>query len=317
MLVLGPPYSTEKFDTLPDAFKIMDHLGGWDINLRNDYLQSLDQQAKSQGRIFNITYHQIVPDCTKYQYKNLKIQFSPSYQKLMNFNHFTRYKIHPELTFENFVCSFNGTSHVSRRLLTSVLKKFNWFDTVYCSKNFSFTPNTIDGHLSDFLPDNQQRIYKKFFLNDDAFCQTVYSFGHERFRHHRNIHTLELKLTGSFLQIVSETVGTSYCPFITEKFLYSIVTRGLFLTYAQPGWHDYLEKYYGFRLYTKLFDYKFDAMQNPVERLIELMTMISKFSVLSSDDWKDLYLIEQDAIEYNYNHYFSGNYLKYLTAHSQ
>jgi hypothetical protein len=42
------------------------------------------------------------------------------------------------------------------------------------------------------------------------------------------------------------------------------------------------------------------------------MTMISKFSVLSSDDWKDLYLLEQDAIEYNYNHYFSGDYLTVL-----
>jgi hypothetical protein len=58
-----------------------------------------------------------------------------------------------------------------------------------------------------------------------------------------------------------------------------------------------------------LFDYRFDAIQNPVERLVELMTMISKFSVLSSDDWKDLYLLEQDTIEYNYDHYFSKDYL--------
>ena len=58
-----------------------------------------------------------------------------------------------------------------------------------------------------------------------------------------------------------------------------------------------------------MFDYRFDAIQNPVERLVELMTMISKFSVLSSDDWKDLYLLEQDTIEYNYDHYFSKDYL--------
>jgi len=61
-----------------------------------------------------------------------------------------------------------------------------------------------------------------------------------------------------------------------------------------------------------LFDYQFDTIQNPVERLIELMCMISKFSTLSTHDWHDLYLIEQDTVEYNYDHYFSGDYLKWL-----
>ena len=42
------------------------------------------------------------------------------------------------------------------------------------------------------------------------------------------------------------------------------------------------------------------------------MSMVSKFSNLSIADWHDLYLIEQDTIEYNYEHYFSGNYLKIL-----
>ena len=107
-------------------------------------------------------------------------------------------------------------------------------------------------------------------------------------------------------------MATSYYPFVTEKFLYSIVTRGLFLSYAPPGWHGHIEKYYGFKKYTKLFDYRFDTIQNPIERLIELISMISKFSTLSIHDWNDLYLMEQDAIEYNYNHYFSGDYLKHI-----
>ena len=123
---------------------------------------------------------------------------------------------------------------------------------------------------------------------------------------------MENKLTQSFLHIVSETIATSYYPFVTEKFLYSIVTRGLFLSYAQPGWHAHIEKYYGFKLYTKLFDYRFDSITNPVERLVELMTMVGKFSKLTPFEWHDLYLIEQDNIEFNYDHYFSGNYLNVL-----
>ena len=107
-------------------------------------------------------------------------------------------------------------------------------------------------------------------------------------------------------------MATSYQPFVTEKFLYSIVTRGLFLSYAQPGWHAHIEKYYGFKLYTKLFDYKFDSITNPVERLVELMTMVGKFSHLTPHEWHDLYLLEQDNIEFNYDHYFSKNYLNEL-----
>lgn len=107
-------------------------------------------------------------------------------------------------------------------------------------------------------------------------------------------------------------MATSYYPFVTEKFLYSVVTRGLFLAYAHPGWHEHLEKYYGFKRYTKLFDYTFDTIQNPVKRLVELMTMISKFSFLSSDDWRDLYLLQQDEVEFNYDHYMSKAYMKDL-----
>ena len=107
-------------------------------------------------------------------------------------------------------------------------------------------------------------------------------------------------------------MATSYYPFVTEKFLYSVVTRGLFLAYAQPGWYDYAEKYYGFKRYDRIFDYSFDQIKNPVKRLVKLIEMVSKFSKLSSADWKDLYLMEQDTIEFNYDNYFSGNYLRTL-----
>jgi hypothetical protein len=104
-------------------------------------------------------------------------------------------------------------------------------------------------------------------------------------------------------------MATSYYPLISEKCFYSIVTRGLFLSYAQPNWHAHLENYYGFRLYKNLFDYRFDTIKNPVERLIELLSMISKFQKLSVTDWQDLYELEKENIEYNYDHYFSGKYL--------
>jgi len=162
------------------------------------------------------------------------------------------------------------------------------------------------------LTDIEIQLYSRFFVNNDEFNSSVYSFGHVQYDHKNNIYNLEDKLTGSFLHIVSESMATSYYPFVTEKFLYSIVTRGLFLAYAHPGWHAHIEKYYGFKLYNTIFDYSFDTIKNPVKRLIRLIETVSKFSTLSVDDWKDLYHMEQDNIEYNYDHYFSGRYKEHL-----
>jgi hypothetical protein len=164
---------------------------------------------------------------------------------------------------------------------------------------------------------DQENFYNKFFISDSSedFFQKIYSFVRPQYDHAQNIYILQDKITQSFLNVVSETMATSHHPYVSEKFLYSVVTRGLFLSYAQPGWHEHLEKYYGFKLYTKLFDYRFDSIQNPVERLVELMCMISKFSVLSTNDWDDLYEMEKDTIEYNYEHYFSQDYLKCLAKY--
>jgi len=303
---------------VPDKFLLIDHMGGFCIDLQNKILKRLNDFASQENKIFDITVHQFFTSNIIAKYPNLKITFSIEVQERTNTGHFYNYNMHPELDYKNFVCSFNGTSHVSRKLLVSIIKKFDWFNSEYCSKNFQFDSAIIDGHLGDFLLPDQHQVYNKFFISSDSdkFFNTINSFGHVQFDHKQNIYNLENKLTKSFLHIVSETKATSYYPFVTEKFLYSIVTRGLFLAYAQPGWHDHVEKYYGFKRYTKLFDYRFDNIQNPVERLVELMCMISKFSKLSVQDWHDLYLMEQDTIEYNYDHYFSNRYLEHLRIHA-
>jgi hypothetical protein len=99
--------------------------------------------------------------------------------------------------------------------------------------------------------------------------------------------------------------------------MFSVATRGLFLAYAQPGWHQHVEQYFGFKRYTRLFDYQFDEVKNPVTRLIDLLSMISKFEHLSTDDWYDLYQLESDTIEYNYEHFRSGNWIKHLAQHAK
>ena len=302
-------YPYDGIDSVIDEVMLSDHLNGFTQSGSNEVLSVLN----NKGTPIKVVYHQLLSDKIKSQYANLDIRFSAEFQRRMNFKHFSKYTIHPKVNIKNFICSFNGSEHVSRKLLVSILEKFKYYDPEYCSKNFSYSTDIIDGHITNYIP-NRDILYRKFFISADSeyFFQTVNSFGHVQFDHTNNIYNLETKLTESFLHIVSETLATSYCPFVTEKFMYSIVTRGLFLSYAQPDWHMHIEKYYGFKLYTKLFDYRFDSIQNPIERLVELITMISKFSKLNYDELYDIYLTELDTINYNYDHYFSGRYLEHL-----
>ena len=289
----------------PNRFFIKDHMEGFDREFNNYELDQISGPAE-----VTTEYH--LDQTIKQKYADLDFKFSADAKSKVIHN-FAQYNEHPPVRYKNFICSFNGAAHVGRKLLVSILQKFGYFNTDYCSKNFSYTVDTLDGHLADYV-DDRINYYRKFFIADDSqdFFQSVYSLNYTRYEHDKNIYNLENYLTESFLHLVSETLATSYYPFVTEKFLYSVVTRGLFLSYAQPGWHQHVEKYYGFRRYTKLFDYRFDAIQNPIERLVELITMVSKFSILTPHEWHDLYLIEQDTIEYNYDHYHSGDFLKMI-----
>jgi hypothetical protein len=310
IVTLGPSDygNVVKIDKKTTHVKFFDHMGGFDKNLTNTLLDTISNNITTK---LTVETEYILSDSVISNYPGLNFKFDLDATIKENyFFDFFNYNIHPDLNYKNFICSFNGSAHVSRKLLVSILEKFGYYNPKYCSKNFSYSIDALDGHINDYVPD-QIDLYRKFFISADGedFFQTVNSFGHVRYEHNKNIYKLENKLTESFLHIVSETMATSYYPFVTEKFLYSIVTRGLFLSYAQPGYHAHIEKYYGFKLYTKLFDYKFDSITNPVKRLVELMTMIGKFDKLTPFEWHDLYLLEKDNIEFNYDHYFSKNYL--------
>lgn len=296
-----------KDQPVPNKLAILDHLGGFDSNFNNAILTNINAIA-SPGTRVEISY--LINSFIAEKYPNLKITFSiKQEEKLIPLLY--NYTSPPDINYKNFICSFNGSTHVGRRFLTAALHKFNWFNPEYCSKNFTYSIDQLDDHIKEYTG-KRERIYRKFFIDDSEFCNQIYSFGHSRHDHANNIYNLEPKLTGSFLHLVSETLSTSYYPFITEKAFYSIVTKGLFLSYAQPRWHKFLQHYYGFKLYSNIFDYRFDSIENPVERLVELLSMISKFSHLTAHEWHDLYLIEKDTIEYNYDWYFSGNYLTWL-----
>lgn len=294
---------------------LQDNLNGFDLNYRSSVLDELDIMVNKKN--INVLTSYIVNQQVKDNYQNFNFSLDFKYLKNL-YNGFSQHRYDVGNSFINFLCSFNGSMHVSRCLLVAILKKFGFFNPDYVSKGFSFELDKLDGYIQDYVG-GRDALYRKWFISDDSedFFQKTNSIGsYLRFDHANNINQLKSQLTNSFVHLVSESMATSYHPFIGEKFLYSVVTKGLFVAYGQPGWHSVVEKYYGFRSYNKLFDYRFDEIMNPIERLVELVVMISKFSKLSPAEWHDLYCLENDTIEYNYDHYYSGDYLRCLSKFS-
>lgn len=322
LLMLNVPYVLfdKPLTNLPAEIYLEDHLNGFDQYGYNQILSKLDEYSRI-NKIKTTVYHHVIFDLAVQQnYPNLNFIFCFKYVNRRMYAPFLEYTQQHAINYSNFICSFNGHDHVGRQMLLAILHRFGFFNKEYCSKNFIFDIDRLDGNLQPYV-DDKLDFYFKFFVSDNSadFFQSINSFGYNplNFDRYNYVYMLEKKIAQSFLHIVSETMATSYVPFVTEKFLYSVVNKGLFLTYGQPGWHAYTEQYFGFKKYNKLFDYSFDTIQNPVLRLIELITMVSKFSILSPHDWHDLYLMESDTIEYNYDWYFSQNYLKHLQKYDK
>lgn len=287
---------------------VSEHLSGFDQNYSSEILEKLDTFAQEKGRVLTVYSACIVKDEIKKQYPNLNILLiHHELHELLKPLH--DYRNPPNINYKNFLCTFNGSPHLGRQLLTAYLYKQDLFNPEYCSKNFEINDNMIWNEL-EFQTDNAEYYYN-FFKNQNDFYETIYSFGWNRFQHGKNIYTLQDKLAGSFLHLVSETCATSAVPYITEKFLYSIVTKGLYIAHAPMDWHNQVHTLLGFKPYS-IFDYDFDSIKNPITRLIKLMEQVQKFSKLSVSDWNDIRQMEIDSIEYNYHHYFSKEYIKYI-----
>ena len=91
---------------------LMDHLNGFNKTYENILLNKLNKLQKNNKILVTTEY--IFNDLIKSKYNNLCFKFSSKLVDDNDFKHFKEYNIHPEINFKNFVCSFNGSDHVSK-----------------------------------------------------------------------------------------------------------------------------------------------------------------------------------------------------------
>jgi transposase-like protein len=297
----------------PDTIQLRDHLGGFDYKYTNQEFEKLNAIAYDSHRVINVFYHQLLNQSVKDRYKNLKFYFDLDEQEKFHFKELRSFNGNCNKNFKNFLSCFIGSKSVSRQFLSSILYKTKLWNENTCTKNFKFDNDTLDGNVMSYVNGDEEKLLNKFFLDQTNYIgKKIINVSYSHCENLSNLYHLQDKINSSFLNLVSESMGVSYVPYITEKFLNAVVTKTLFITHGQPLWHWEISECYGFKIYDKIFDYRFDMIQNPVRRTVSLVEMILKFKDLTPHDWHDLYLLEKDTIEYNYDHYLSKSYLKNL-----
>jgi len=291
---------------------IPDHINGF-TDLYTNHV--LDQLESAKCRVWLEIF---VNDAVRQNYPNLDFKFSGPCDYIRCLHNVDPVAFGPK--FENFTCTFNGFDSVGRQFLMGAMYKRGWFDPKYSSKIFAFDHNILDGNIAKYCAGDQERFLRKFVIEDNnpeahKFYQTEYCLGRPMLQGTIGDNRWDIlypKINASFVTLVSETTPVSSIPYVTEKFVYPVVGKALWTAFAPPMYHAHVEQYFGFRLFDKIFDYSFDQIKNPVVRVVTLLNMLEKFSYLSHLDWHDLYLMEQDIIEFNYDHYMSKRYIQCL-----
>lgn len=305
----------EIIDATVSQVQILDNMHGFSSDYRNVIL---DQIADLTLTIWT---QYILPEQVKAVYPNLTFKFDMLTSATSHCVLTTAFPVKDVLDtkkdFKEFISSFNGMDRDDRRVIVAALIKRGWFNATTCTKNLNiYTPQLIST-----MEEHQFFEFDKILDPDERmYSNTISSMYYDRDGNIGNFvqHSEHLtpKINQSFIHLVSETFSMSYCPFLTEKVIRPIVSKSLWLASAQPHYHKYLEKYYGFKMYTRLFDYTFDSIENPIQRLLCLLDSIRKYSKLTPSDWHNLYSVERDTIEYNYDWYYSQNFLKHASMYA-
>src|SRR5210317_110526 len=115
-------FDYNKISDNTNSIIITDHLGGFDVNYENAYLEKLNTIAQNRNRKLILQTSYILNEHVeiKNKYKFLDFRFSNTFFPKISF---LNYKNPPEVDYKNFICSFNGSEHISRKLLTACLYK--------------------------------------------------------------------------------------------------------------------------------------------------------------------------------------------------
>ena len=282
---------------------LADTLYGFDSNYRSPVLDLVDS---------GIVYTEyILPQQVKKQYPNLELIFDAAL--MIENNHFEKCRLHikdpPPKTWTNFVSTFNKSYANTKRNFLLVLYANGWFNPEYCSKFFEIDINDAENYFHQLSKNPPAGL-----LN---FCQGIWKFDTtSKIDVIFDLDMLSSKIQQSFIHVVTETMGESSVPFPTEKLLFPIMNKTIWIAYTPMGYHRHVEEHMGFKRY-KGIDYSFDFISDSSERLMAIEQILSKLSQMSCQEQQEFYDLNQNIIEYNYQLISSGKFIENLKNFDQ
>lgn len=272
------------------VWQLDDHLLGFDRQGHNQMLSSIESAE--------IRTEYILPDWVKQRYPQHTFKFDA--ELMIRNNHFINAiesDVEPaSLMFDNFLCCFNRSLNAGRQWLVKELFERKLFNSKFCSKGFVIPQQKFDAEIHNFL----KLIVMQGTGNSVDVCS--------------NLAELSPLISSSFINLVSETVPESYVPFPTEKFLFPVLNKRLWVAYAPPGYHEFLTDVLGFQLYDAFFDYSFDKITDPKQRLTTMLDEIEPYSKLSDRAWNSIYKALESTIEHNYHWAKTGQFINRLRS---
>jgi hypothetical protein len=125
------------------------------------------------------------------------------------------------------------------------------------------------------------------------------------------MHSYQLSLfeecAESLLYLVTETVATGRRLHLTEKTFKPICLRMPFIIVGTCGSLKYLRSY-GFKTFGHLWDESYDDEIHDDQRIEKIAFTLKAMDILPPDEKQRLFDMAQEICEYNYNHFYNGDF---------
>ena len=115
------------------------------------------------------------------------------------------------------------------------------------------------------------------------------------------------------IEVVLETLFDDDRLHLTEKSLRPIACGQPFILAGTHGSLKYLQSY-GFKTYSDIWPETYDHIQDPLERLKEIIALLKQISEWSFEIRLQKLQQAQEIAEFNRQHFFSNNFLKLVTS---
>lgn len=208
-----------------------------------------------------------------------------------------------------------SSRRVYRSLLISELVKRNILDQGYvsyndvCPEGGSYQDN-LDSAVRDNLITAEQAAEAVLNISRAPLPLRIDYQDQEFIPNHSFVLSATEQTQQSFCYLVTETCYWERKHHLTEKIFKPIVSRMPFVLAGPAHNLKYLREY-GFKTFDRWIDESYDDIEDPIERMQAIGATMSKICSYSLTELEDMLKEMQGVLDYNFNHFYSNEFLDY------